>query len=69
MVIGFAAGPNALGGLLAGVLISGVLLAIFMSNAGGTWDNAKKSFEEGDGFRCTDGTVLAKGTEVSTPLL
>ncbi|MCS6969092.1 MAG: sodium-translocating pyrophosphatase [Cytophagales bacterium] len=40
-------GKEALGGLLAGVTVSGVLLAIFQSNAGGAWDNAKKSFEEG----------------------
>jgi K(+)-stimulated pyrophosphate-energized sodium pump len=40
-------GKEALGGLLAGVTVSGVLMAIFQSNAGGAWDNAKKSFEEG----------------------
>jgi K(+)-stimulated pyrophosphate-energized sodium pump len=40
-------GPEALGGMLAGVTVSGVLMAIFQSNAGGAWDNAKKSFEEG----------------------
>jgi K(+)-stimulated pyrophosphate-energized sodium pump len=62
VVVGFVFGPNALGGLLAGVLVSGVLMAIFMSNAGGAWDNAKKSFEGGQGFVCSDGTVLAKGT-------
>jgi K(+)-stimulated pyrophosphate-energized sodium pump len=45
VVIGFSMGAEALGGLLAGVTVSGVLLAIFMSNAGGAWDNAKKSFE------------------------
>jgi K(+)-stimulated pyrophosphate-energized sodium pump len=44
VVVGFF-GAEALGGLLAGVTVSGVLLAIFMSNAGGAWDNAKKSFE------------------------
>lgn len=49
VVIGFLPGfgPEALGGLLAGVTVSGVLMAIFQSNAGGAWDNAKKSFEEG----------------------
>ena len=40
-------GPEALGGMLAGVTVSGVLMAIFQSNAGGAWDNAKKAFEEG----------------------
>ena len=49
------------GFLLAGVLISGVLLAIFMSNAGGAWDNAKKSFE-GEGFKTSDGELLKNGT-------
>ena len=47
MVIGVLLGTSALGGLLAGALVTGVLLAIFMSNAGGAWDNAKKYVEEG----------------------
>jgi K(+)-stimulated pyrophosphate-energized sodium pump len=51
----------ALGGLLAGVTVSGVCMAIFMSNAGGAWDNAKKSFE-GDGVPMPDGSMLTKGT-------
>jgi len=46
-VLGFAFGPSVLGGYLAGVTVSGVLMAIFQSNAGGAWDNAKKSFEKG----------------------
>ncbi len=45
--IGFLGGPEMLGGLIAGVTVSGVLMAIFQSNAGGAWDNAKKMFEEG----------------------
>jgi K(+)-stimulated pyrophosphate-energized sodium pump len=47
VVIGFIFGPEVLGGLLAGVTVSGVLMGIFQSNAGGAWDNAKKSFEKG----------------------
>jgi len=47
VIIGFIFGAEALGGLLAGVTVSGVLMAIFQSNAGGAWDNAKKMFEEG----------------------
>jgi len=62
VVVGFGAGPEALGGLLAGVTASGVLLAIFMSNAGGAWDNAKKSFE-GDGAVMSDGEVFKKGSD------
>jgi len=62
VVVGFAFGPSMLGGLLAGVTVSGVCMAIFMSNAGGAWDNAKKSFE-GGGFTMSDGTVVQKGTE------
>lgn len=47
IIIGFIFGPEVLGGLLAGVTVSGVLMGIFQSNAGGAWDNAKKSFEKG----------------------
>lgn len=47
VLIGFVGGAEMLGGLLAGVTVSGVLMAIFQSNAGGAWDNAKKMFEEG----------------------
>ena len=47
VVVGFVFGPEVLGGLLAGVTVSGVLMGIFQSNAGGAWDNAKKSFEKG----------------------
>ncbi|WP_353092706.1 sodium-translocating pyrophosphatase [Tissierella praeacuta] len=48
VVIGLVLGSEALGGLLAGALVTGVLMAIFMSNAGGAWDNAKKYIEEGN---------------------
>ena len=48
VVIGFIGGPEMLGGTLAGVTVTGVLLALFMSNAGGAWDNAKKSIECGE---------------------
>jgi K(+)-stimulated pyrophosphate-energized sodium pump len=47
VLVGFAFGPEVLGGLLAGVTVSGVLMGMFQSNAGGAWDNAKKSFEKG----------------------
>ncbi len=47
VVVGFGGGAEMLGGLLAGVTVCGVLMAIFQSNAGGAWDNAKKMFEEG----------------------
>ena len=47
VLVGFIFGAETLGGLLAGVTVSGVLMAIFQSNAGGAWDNAKKLFEEG----------------------
>lgn len=47
IIIGFSFGPEVLGGLLAGVTVSGVLMGLFQSNAGGAWDNAKKSFEKG----------------------
>ncbi|RRB07032.1 sodium-translocating pyrophosphatase [Larkinella rosea] len=47
VIVGFLFGPEVLGGFLAGVTVSGVLMGIFQSNAGGAWDNAKKSFEKG----------------------
>ncbi len=47
VLVGFLVGKEALGGVLAGVTVSGVLMALFMANAGGAWDNAKKSIEKG----------------------
>ncbi len=47
LLVGFILGPEALGGFLAGATVSGVLMGIFQNNAGGAWDNAKKSFEKG----------------------
>jgi K(+)-stimulated pyrophosphate-energized sodium pump len=47
VIIGFVFGPEVLGGFLAGATVSGVLMGMFQNNAGGAWDNAKKSFEKG----------------------
>ncbi len=47
IIVGYYFGPEVLGGLLAGVTVSGVLMGMFQNNAGGAWDNAKKSFEKG----------------------
>ncbi|SRR5579871_4298489 len=47
LIIGFCLGPEALGGFLAGATVCGVLMGMFQNNAGGAWDNAKKSFEKG----------------------
>ena len=60
VIIGFTMGPEVLGGLLAGVTVSGVLMGIFQSNAGGAWDNAKKSFEKGV---LIDGVMYYKKSE------
>ncbi len=67
VVVGFAprlfgsdVGAEMLGGLLAGVTSAGVMMAIFQSNAGGAWDNAKKMFEEGANVQ---GTIYHKGSE------
>ena len=60
VLVGFTMGPEVLGGLLAGVTVSGVLMGIFQSNAGGAWDNAKKSFEKGV---LIDGQTFKKGSE------
>ena len=47
-VIGFSFGAEALGGMLGGALVAGVLMALMMANAGGAWDNAKKYVEKGN---------------------
>ncbi|PWL32365.1 MAG: sodium-translocating pyrophosphatase [Roseivirga sp. XM-24bin3] len=60
IIIGFAMGPEALGSYMAGVAVSGVLWAIFQNNAGGAWDNAKKSFEAGVEI---DGEMTYKGSD------
>jgi len=60
VLIGFLGGPEMLGGLLAGVMVSGVMMAIFQANSGGAWDNAKKMIEEGVEV---DGQKLTKGSE------
>ena len=60
IIIGFLMGPEALGSYMAGVTVSGVLWAIFQNNAGGAWDNAKKSFEAGVEI---NGEMTFKGSE------
>jgi K(+)-stimulated pyrophosphate-energized sodium pump len=60
ILIGFLGGAEMLGGLLAGVTVCGVLMAIFQSNAGGAWDNAKKMFEEGVDIQ---GKMYYKGSD------
>jgi K(+)-stimulated pyrophosphate-energized sodium pump len=59
-LVGFAFGPEVLGGLLAGITVSGVLMGMFQNNAGGAWDNAKKSFEKGVEI---NGKMEYKGSE------
>ena len=60
VIVGFVFGAETLGGLLAGVTVCGVLMAIFQSNSGGAWDNAKKMIEEGIEF---DGQSYGKGSD------
>ena len=60
IIVGFLFGPEALGGLLAGITVSGVLMGMFQNNAGGAWDNAKKSFEAGV---MIDGQQYKKGSD------
>jgi K(+)-stimulated pyrophosphate-energized sodium pump len=60
LIIGFVFGAEVLGGFLAGATVSGVLMGMFQNNAGGAWDNAKKSFETGADI---NGTTFYKGSE------
>ncbi|TVR87599.1 MAG: sodium-translocating pyrophosphatase [Saprospirales bacterium] len=60
ILVGFTMGPEALGSYMAGVAVSGVMWAIFQNNAGGAWDNAKKSFEAGVEI---NGEMFYKGSE------
>ena len=60
LIIGFLLGPEALGGFLAGATVSGVLMGMFQNNAGGAWDNAKKSFEKGVDI---NGEMYYKGSD------
>ncbi|WP_378103423.1 sodium-translocating pyrophosphatase [Chryseobacterium sp. sg2396] len=60
LLIGFIFGPEVLGGFLAGATVSGVLMGMFQNNAGGAWDNAKKSFEKGVNI---NGETYYKGSE------
>jgi K(+)-stimulated pyrophosphate-energized sodium pump len=60
LIIGFLLGPEALGGFLAGATVCGVLMGMFQNNAGGAWDNAKKSFEKGVDI---NGQMYYKGSE------
>ena len=60
ITMGFIFGPEVLGGFLAGATVSGVLMGMFQNNAGGAWDNAKKSFENGVDI---NGETYKKGSE------
>ncbi len=60
LIVGFIFGPEVLGGFLAGATVSGVLMGMFQNNAGGAWDNAKKSFEKG---AVINGETYYKGSE------
>jgi K(+)-stimulated pyrophosphate-energized sodium pump len=60
ILVGFIFGPEVLGGFLAGATVSGVLMGMFQNNAGGAWDNAKKSFEKGADI---NGKTFYKGSE------
>jgi len=60
LLVGFIFGPEVLGGFLAGATVSGVLMGMFQNNAGGAWDNAKKSFEKGADI---NGETFYKGSD------
>jgi K(+)-stimulated pyrophosphate-energized sodium pump len=70
VVVGFLLGPKALGGMLGGALICCVMMALFMANAGGAWDNAKKYVEKGNlGGKGSDvHTAVVVGDTVGDPL-
>ncbi len=70
VIVGFLLNIEALGGFLAGTILSGQLLAVFMSNAGGAWDNAKKYIEEGHygGKRSEPHKAAVVGDTVGDPL-
>ena len=70
VVVGFGIGPQALGGMLGGALICCVMMALFMANAGGAWDNAKKYVEKGNlGGKGSDvHTAAVVGDTVGDPL-
>jgi K(+)-stimulated pyrophosphate-energized sodium pump len=69
VAVGLILGPEALGGLLGGSIVTGVMMAIFMSNSGGAWDNAKKYIEEGNfGGKGTDNhSATVVGDTVGDP--
>ena len=67
VVVGFSFGPEVLGGLLAGVTVSGVLMGIFQNNAGGAWDNAKKSIEADGNKGTEDHKASVTGDTVGDP--
>lgn len=67
ILTGLILGKNALGGLLAGSLVSGIMLAIFMANSGGAWDNAKKTIEQGQGKGSFEHSASVVGDTVGDP--
>ena len=67
VLTGFCFGPEVLGGLLAGVTVSGVLMGIFQNNAGGAWDNAKKSIEANGEKGSEDHKASVTGDTVGDP--